>query len=82
MRGFLYTKNDHFTKTGSGQTREKLMGKAFFAGRISLWDPAPTSAEKNHPNLCGTADDVAKVLNALPRDPKDAQVPVLELHRI
>jgi hypothetical protein len=27
------TKSDHFTKAGSGQTSEKLRGKAFCAGR-------------------------------------------------
>jgi hypothetical protein len=27
-------KNDHFTKTGSGQTWEKLQKRAFFSGNV------------------------------------------------
>ena len=49
------------------------ISKPVVRGRVSLWDPQPTSSEQKHPHLCGTPESVAKVLNALPRDSSDAQ---------
>ena len=38
----LYTENDHFAKTGSGQTQEKLRQQAVFTGRLRSAKMPPT----------------------------------------
>ena len=33
----VYTENGHFTKTGLGETSEKLRKEVFYAGRFHEW---------------------------------------------